>query len=116
MTKDQVTAKVGDKEITIGSGNITKQADGTVTVQMGETIVMTAVVAATKVVKARIGSHCRWITASEPTPLAKFLETISAAKAVRAIRRFLPAASPTARSTAFQEGLVQRVSGVWTVA
>ena len=48
MTKDQVTAKVGDKEITIGSGNITKQADGTVTVQMGETIVMTAVVAATK--------------------------------------------------------------------
>ena len=44
MTKDQVTAKVGDKEITIGSGNITKQADGTVTVQMGETIVMTAVV------------------------------------------------------------------------
>ncbi len=48
MTKDQVTAKVGDKEITIGSGNITKQADGTVTVQMGETIVMTAVVAAPK--------------------------------------------------------------------
>ena len=48
MTKDQVTAKVGDKEIIIGSGNITKQADGTVTVQMGETIVMTAVVAATK--------------------------------------------------------------------
>ena len=47
MTKDQVTAKVGDKEIIIGSGNITKQADGTVTVQMGETIVMTAVVAAT---------------------------------------------------------------------
>ena len=48
MTNDQVTAKVGDKEITIGSGHITKQADGTVTVQMGETIVMTAVVAATK--------------------------------------------------------------------
>ena len=48
MTNDQVTAKVGDKEITIGSGHITKQADGTVTVQMGETIVMTAVVAANK--------------------------------------------------------------------
>lgn len=48
MTNDQVTAKVGDKEITIGTGHITKQADGTVTVQMGETIVMTAVVAATK--------------------------------------------------------------------
>ncbi len=48
MTEHQVTAKFGDKEITIGSGHITKQADGTVTVQMGETIVMTAVVAATK--------------------------------------------------------------------
>ena len=48
MTENQVTAQVGDKEITIGSGHITKQADGTVTVQMGETIVMTAVVAATK--------------------------------------------------------------------
>ncbi len=48
MTEHQVTAKCGDKEITIGSGHITKQADGTVTVQMGETIVMTAVVAATK--------------------------------------------------------------------
>ena len=48
MTEHQVTAKCGDKEISIGSGHITKQADGTVTVQMGETIVMTAVVAATK--------------------------------------------------------------------
>ena len=48
MIEHKVTAPVGDKEITIGSGNITKQADGTVTVQMGETIVMTAVVAATK--------------------------------------------------------------------
>ena len=48
MTEHQETAKFGDKEITIGSGHITKQADGTVTVQMGETIVMTAVVAATK--------------------------------------------------------------------
>jgi polyribonucleotide nucleotidyltransferase len=48
MTEKQVTTQVGDKEITIGTGHITKQADGTVTVQMGETIVMTAVVAATK--------------------------------------------------------------------
>ena len=48
MTEHQVTAQVGDKEITIGSGHIAKQADGTVTVQMGETIVMSAVVADTK--------------------------------------------------------------------
>ena len=48
MTEHKVTAKCGDKEITIGSGHIAKQADGTVTVQMGDTIVMTAVVAATK--------------------------------------------------------------------
>ena len=48
MIEHKVNVAVGDKEITIGSGNIAKQADGTVTVQMGETIVMTAVVADTK--------------------------------------------------------------------
>src|SRR5215510_6012216 len=42
------SAHVGDKQISIESGKVAKQADGAVTVQLGETIVIVAVVAATK--------------------------------------------------------------------
>jgi polyribonucleotide nucleotidyltransferase len=45
---DKVTAQVGDKQIIIGAGKLAKQADGAVTVQLGETIVIVAAVAATK--------------------------------------------------------------------
>jgi len=45
---DKVTARVGDKEIILGTGKLAKQADGAVTVQLGETIVIVAAVAATK--------------------------------------------------------------------
>ncbi len=45
---DKVTAQVGDKQIIIGTGKLAKQADGAVTVQLGETIVIVAAVAATK--------------------------------------------------------------------
>ena len=38
----KVTAKVGGGEIHIESGKIAKQADGSVTVQLGETIVLVA--------------------------------------------------------------------------
>ncbi len=41
-------AQIGDKQIIIESGKIAKQADGAVTVQLGETIVLVAAVAATK--------------------------------------------------------------------
>ena len=44
----KVTAQVGDKHITIETGKVAKQADGSVTVQLGETIVVVAAVAATK--------------------------------------------------------------------
>ena len=44
----KVTAPVGDKQITIETGKIAKQADGSVIVQMGDTIVLVAAVAATK--------------------------------------------------------------------
>jgi polyribonucleotide nucleotidyltransferase len=44
----KVTAQVGDKQITIETGKVAKQADGAVTVQLGETIVIVAAVAATK--------------------------------------------------------------------
>src|ERR1700685_1077983 len=47
-----ITAKPGDKEIIIGTGKLAKQADGSVTVQLGETIVLVAAVAA---VKAKAG-------------------------------------------------------------
>jgi len=45
---EKVTAQVGDKQITIETGKLAKQADGSVTVQLGETIVIVAAVAATK--------------------------------------------------------------------
>src|SRR6266567_2717222 len=44
----KITAQVGDKQITIETGKLAKQADGAVTVQLGETIVVVAAVAATK--------------------------------------------------------------------
>jgi polyribonucleotide nucleotidyltransferase len=45
---ERVTAQVGDKEIIIETGKLARQADGAVTVQLGETIVIVAAVAATK--------------------------------------------------------------------
>lgn len=45
---ERTTAQVGDKQIHIETGRLAKQADGAVTVQLGETIVLVAAVAATK--------------------------------------------------------------------
>ena len=45
---ERVVAQVGDKEIIIETAKYAKQADGAVTVQLGETIVVVAAVAATK--------------------------------------------------------------------
>jgi len=45
---EQVSAQVGDKQIIIETGKLAKQADGAVTVRLGETIVIVAAVAATK--------------------------------------------------------------------
>jgi polyribonucleotide nucleotidyltransferase len=45
---EKITAALGDKQIIIETGKLAKQADGTVTVQLGETIVIVAAVAATK--------------------------------------------------------------------
>jgi polyribonucleotide nucleotidyltransferase len=45
---EKVIAHVGTKEIHIESGKLAKQADGAVVVQMGETIIITAAVAAVK--------------------------------------------------------------------
>src|SRR6202012_4721617 len=45
---ERVTAQVGANQITIETGKLAKQADGAVTVQLGETIVMVAAVAASK--------------------------------------------------------------------
>src|ERR1041385_5100868 len=44
----KVSAPIGDKQIIIETGKLAKQADGAVTVQLGETIVMVAAVGATK--------------------------------------------------------------------
>src|SRR5882762_3029225 len=45
---ERVVAQVADKQIFIETGKYAKQADGAVTVQLGETIVVIAAVAATK--------------------------------------------------------------------
>src|SRR5205085_994018 len=45
---EKVVAQVGDKQIIIETGKYAKQADGAVTVQLGETIVVVAAVAASK--------------------------------------------------------------------
>src|SRR5712691_8148596 len=45
---EKITVQVGDKQIHIETGKLAKQADGAVSVQMGETIVVVATVAATK--------------------------------------------------------------------
>jgi polyribonucleotide nucleotidyltransferase len=45
---EKITAQAGDKQIIIETGKLAKQADGAVTVQLGETIVIVASVAATK--------------------------------------------------------------------
>jgi polyribonucleotide nucleotidyltransferase len=51
---ERVTAQVGSKQIIIETGKLAKQADGSVTVQLGETIVMVAAVAA---IKAKAGQE-----------------------------------------------------------
>src|SRR5256714_12917499 len=48
MPAEKINAPVGDKQIIIETGKLAKQADGAVTVQMGETIVLVAAVAAPK--------------------------------------------------------------------
>jgi polyribonucleotide nucleotidyltransferase len=45
---EKIPAALGDKQIIIETGKLAKQADGAVTVQLGETIVIVAAVAATK--------------------------------------------------------------------
>src|SRR5262245_12066491 len=45
---DKATAPLGDKQIIIETGKLAKQADGAVTVQFGETIVLVAAVGAAK--------------------------------------------------------------------
>ncbi len=45
---EKATVPVGDKELIVETGKLAKQADGAVTVQLGETIVIVAAVAAAK--------------------------------------------------------------------
>src|SRR5271167_1967502 len=49
---EKIIAQLGDKQIIIETGKLAKQADGAVTVQLGDTIVIVAAVAA---IKAREG-------------------------------------------------------------
>src|SRR6267378_1939758 len=48
IMSEKATAPVGDKQIIIETGKLAKQADGAVSVQLGETIVIVAAVGAAK--------------------------------------------------------------------
>src|SRR5712675_2153990 len=48
IMSEKATVPVGDKQIIIETGKLAKQADGAVTIQLGETIVLVATVGATK--------------------------------------------------------------------
>src|SRR3954463_11137621 len=50
---ERATAPLGDKEIIIETGKLAKQADGAVTVRLGETIVLVAAVGAAKAKEAQ---------------------------------------------------------------
>lgn len=50
---EKIVAPLGDKSVTIETGRLAKQADGSVTVQTGETIVIVAAVAAAKAKEGR---------------------------------------------------------------
>ena len=52
---EKITIPVGGQTLTIETGKIAKQADGAVTVQVGETVVLVAAVAATKFGRAGDG-------------------------------------------------------------
>ena len=45
---EKVIANVGGQDLIIESGRYARQADGSVTVQLGETVILTAAVAASK--------------------------------------------------------------------
>jgi len=48
VMSEKTTIKVGDKEIILETGKMARQADGAVTVQLGETIILVAAVAASE--------------------------------------------------------------------
>ena len=47
VMSEKITAQVGDQPVIIETGKLANQADGAVTVQLGDTIVIVAAVAAT---------------------------------------------------------------------
>lgn len=49
MSIEKVSGQIGSMEITIGTGKMAKQADGSVTVRLGDTIVLVTAVSATSV-------------------------------------------------------------------
>src|SRR5437660_12484499 len=48
IMSEKATAPIGEKQIIIETGKLAKQADGAVTIQMGETVVLVAAVGAAK--------------------------------------------------------------------
>ena len=89
---EKITAQVGDKQIIIETGKLAKQADGAVTVQLGDTIVIVAAVAATKAREGQDFSRSPWITAKKRRRRAGFPAATSNVKAAPPKRKSSPRA------------------------
>ena len=88
---EKVTFQVGTGSITIETGKMAKQADGAVTVQLGETIVLVAAVGAANAKPGRISSRSRSITVRKPPRRASSRAATSSAKGVPPKKKFSPA-------------------------
>ena len=105
---EKITALVGDKQILIETGKLAKQADGAVTIQLGETIVVVAAVAAINAKENQEFFPSRSITVRKPPPPAASGRLLQARRpADRKRNSHLPPHRP-ADPPALSQGLVQR--------
>lgn len=83
------SVEVPDLGIQISTGSIAKQANGSVTISMGETnLLVTATAAGAPGATGRTSSPSRWTTAKPSPPPEKSPEAISNAKAAPTKKKF----------------------------
>ena len=79
--------KLGDKELTVESGRVAKQADGSVVIRYGDTMLLVAAVGAPTPAKELISFPSRSSIVNQTMPPGAFPVTTSGAKAVRMKRK-----------------------------
>jgi len=83
-----MSMNTGGKEITIETGKLAKQADGSVVVRMGDTMVLATVVSATEAKEGTDFLPLTEITAKNLLPVVVFPETFSVEKLNQRIMKF----------------------------